>query len=246
MAYVSKSTSMLGFLCEAHVDNKGWSFVSDQVGMTKYILNTELGQKMKEKGLCYIRCLTDRDAYKNQDESVVYNHWQKSFGVETMEEVEVLAKERGLVCEWGVDPVNGEAGGRYLITKFYISAFEYCPATDSNIMYASVADDAMWFDAWPGVMELPNWQRPLKLTYGDDTEFTKEEFHQWVDAYDKFGAPIPWQTGDIAIVCNWRWAHGRPAYNLNSGERRQLGVMLGKAFDRVEHKDNKWPSLPGE
>lgn len=242
MAYVSKSTSTLAFLCEAHVTGKGWSFVSDQVGMTNYILNTDLGKKLKEKGVCYIRCLTDRDAYKDTDESVVYNHWQKSFGVETIEEVEALAKERGLECEWGTDPVNGARGGRYLITRFYVSAFEYCPATDTNLMYSSVADDAMWFDAWPGVMKLPNWQRPLKLTYGDGTEFTKEEFRTWVDVYDMFGVPIKWNTGDIAIVCNWRWAHGRPAYSLEDGEHRQLGVMLGDTFDRMGHLDDKWPT----
>lgn len=246
MAYVSKSTSMLAFLCEHHVDNKGWSFVSDQVGLTKHILTTPLGQKLKEKGLCYIRCLTDRDAYSNKDESIVYNHWQKSFGVDTVEEVEVLAKERGLKCEWGVDPVHGASGGRYLITRFYVSAFEYCPATDSNIMYASVADDAMWFDGWPGVKELPNYQRPLKLTFGDDTEFTQAEFREWVDCYDMYGAPIKWKTGDIAIVCNWRWAHGRPAYSLQGGERRQLGVMLGETFHRVQNLEGKWPELPVE
>lgn len=240
MAYVSKSTSMLGFLCESHVSGKGWTFVSDQIGLTKHILQTELGKKLKEKGLCYIRCLTDRDAYRDKDESTVYNHWQKSFGVESPEEVEILAKERGLVCQWGEDPTG--AGGRYLITRFYVSAFEYCPATDSNIMYASVADDAMWFDGWPGVKNMPNSHRPLKLTYGDDSEFTKEEFRQWVDIYDKFGVPIRWKTGDIAIVCNWRWAHGRPPYSLENKERRQLGVMLGATFDRIEAKDDKWPT----
>jgi hypothetical protein len=113
-------------------------------------------------------------------------------------------------------------------------------------MYSSVADDAMWFDAWPGVMELPNSHRPLKLTFGDDSEFTPAEFRQWVDVYDNFGVPIKWQTGDIAIVCNWRWAHGRPAYSLLEGERRQLGVMLGESFDRVQDRDDKWPALPIE
>lgn len=67
MAYVSKSTSMLAFLCEAHVPNKGWSFVSDQVGMTKYILTTAVGKKLKEKGLCYIRCLV-----RQYDTPIVY------------------------------------------------------------------------------------------------------------------------------------------------------------------------------
>lgn len=243
MAYVSKSTSMLAFLCEHHVANKGWSFVSDQVALTKYILATPFGQKLRDRGLCYIRCLTDRDAYLGQDESNVYNHWQKSFGVDTPEEVEVLARERGLRCEWGEDPVLGPGGGRYLVTRFYVSAFEYCPATDSNVMYSSVADDAMWFDGWPGLRALPNHQRPLKLTFGDDSEFSKAEFREWVDAYDLFGVPIKWRTGDVVVVCNWRWAHGRPAYSLEEGEQRQLGVMLGQTFNRVQHRDDKWPAL---
>lgn len=49
--------------------------MSDQVGVTDEILSTELGQKLKEKGVCYQRNLTDAEAYKGEDESSVYNHW---------------------------------------------------------------------------------------------------------------------------------------------------------------------------
>ena len=237
MAYVSKSTKMLGFCCQDAVPNKGWSFVSDQTSLTKEILQTPLGQKLKEKGICYVRCLTDRNVY-SANSAGVYNHWQRSFQTEDPEEAVARAAERGLVCEWGTDP-SGK-GGKYLVTKFYVSAFEYCPATNKNIMYSSVADDAMWFDTWPGVMEMPSAHRPLKLLFGDDSEFTREEFKEWVELYDKFGVPIKWEQGDIAVVCNWRWAHGRPAYSLEEGEKRTLGVILGETFDRVGALDDKW------
>ena len=83
-------------------------------------------------------------------------------------------------------------------------------------------------------------KRPLKLLFGDETEFTKEEFQQWVDLYDEFGVPLKWERGDIAIVCNWRWAHGRPGYSLENDERRELGVILGETFDRVGDIPDKW------
>jgi hypothetical protein len=61
-----------------------------------------------------------------------------------------------------------------------------------------------------------------------------------VDVYDRFGVPINWKTGDVAIVCNWRWAHGRPSIHLNSGEQRELGVLIGEPFNRVGDLDDKW------
>ena len=71
-------------------------------------------------------------------------------------------------------------------------------------------------------------QRPLKLTYGDGTEFTRDELAEFLEVYDLFGYPIKWAPGDIAVICNWRWAHGRPKIELEEGEVRELGVVLGK------------------
>jgi len=169
------------------------------------------------------------------------NHWQRSFGVETQEEVEVLAASRGLITEWGAN--------RYLKTRYYADAYEYFPEDDVNHFYASVADDAMWFDSWPGVRDLPTMptyadatmnERPLKITYGDDSEFTREELQEFVDVYDRHGMPLKWQRGDVAVMCNYRWSHGRPSYSLNDGEERILGVALGPQFDRVGQKAGKW------
>ena len=109
-----------------------------------------------------------------------------------------------------------------------------------NLLYASVADDGMWFDTWPKGMHLPYEDRPLKLTYGDLSEFTREEKELFVDVYDRFGVPIPWNTGDIAIVCNYRFAHGRPGIHLADGEERELGVLIGEPYERVGDLPDKW------
>jgi len=52
-----------------------------------------------------------------------------------------------------------------------------------------------------------------------------------VHIYDRFGIPIRWQDGDVAVVCNMRFAHGRPGVHLLPGEKRELGVMLGPLLE---------------
>ena len=232
MAYVSHSTRMLGFLCHKSVRDKGYTYVSDNVQATDAILETELGQKLKDLGICYHRNLTDRDHYSGTEEIGVYNHWQKSMLTEDADEAEALAKSRGLEVEWGPN--------RLLKTRYYISAYEYFPQLDRNLLYSSVADDGMWFDTWPNVMHLPYEERPLKLTYGDLSEFTRKDKELFVDVYDRFGVPIQWNTGDIAIVCNYRFAHGRPGIHLAENEERELGVLIGESYERVGDLPDKW------
>ncbi|MBV6656827.1 MAG: TauD/TfdA family dioxygenase [Devosiaceae bacterium] len=232
MAYVGHSTSMLGFLYKHATPGKGATFVSDNVRATEALLATPFGQKLKAHGLCYHRKLTDRDAYIGTDNAGVYNHWQKSMMTEDPAEAEAAARARGLETEWGPD--------RLLITRYTTSAFEYFPGLDRNLLFSSIADDSVWFDAWPKVMHLPHELRPLKLTFGNGEEITPAEVRQFIDVYDEFGMPIEWSQGDVAIVCNYRFAHGRPAIHLEPGEKRELGVMIGAAFERVEALPDKW------
>lgn len=232
MAYVGTSTTMLAFLCHKSIEGRGYTFVSENVGATDAILATDFGQKLKELGICYHRNLTDREAFAGVEEVGVYNHWQRSMLTEDPEEAARIAQSRGLEIEWGPN--------RLLKTRYYTSAFEYFPDLDRNLLFSSVADDGMWFDTWPTVQHLPYDERPLKLTFGDGSEMSQAEKKQFVDVYDQFGMPIEWRTGDIAVVCNYRFAHGRPSVYLDEGEERELGVLIGEAFDRVETLEDKW------
>lgn len=232
MAYVSHSTRMLGFLCRSAVTGKGQTYVSDNLQATDAILETELGRKLRDLGICYHRNLTDREHFEGTEQIGVYNHWQKSMLTNDPDEAVAMAESRGLEVEWGPN--------RLLKTRNYISAFEYFPPLDRNLLYSSVADDGMWFDTWPKVMHLPYEERPLKLTFGDLSEMTREEKQLFVDVYDRFGIPIEWNVGDIAIVCNYRFAHGRPGIHLQGKEQRELGVLIGEPYERIGDLPDKW------
>jgi hypothetical protein len=242
MTYKSHSVESLGFLCKHAVQRAGGvtgaTFVSDSVQAHDYILQTKLGQKLKEKGLCFLRRMTDAEAPAGSDtnSSAVYNHWQQSWMTNDPDEAVAAANKQGLQVEWLEDTKNG----RVMLTKYYKSAFEYVPFLDRNILVTSIADDGEWFDSWPGIMHVPQELRPLEMLFGDGEPFTLQEKQEWTDAYDLFGIPIPWQAGDVAVLCNMRFAHGRPGIELLSGEKRELGVMLGRFFERMETREDKW------
>jgi hypothetical protein len=87
---------------------------------------------------------------------------------------------------------------------------------------------------------LPYDERRLDLTCGNGSPLSVDELQQFVDAYDRFGMPIDWNVGDVAVMCNYQFAHGRPGIDLSDGEQRELGVVLGARFDRVGVLDDRW------
>lgn len=235
MAYMKESTEFVSFMCMQGTADpmRGATYIAENIGATRDLMNhpSGLGQKLAEKGLCYVRKLPDLKFFQDdpsRDQSLVYNFWQTSMLTEDPDEAVEVARRKGLECEWQDSPMFG----RYLVTKFPASCFEYDPYNDTNVLFASIADDYHWFDSWPGVMSLPHEERPLKLNFGDDEVFTREEKQIFTDVYGNNGIPLPWEQGDIGIICNYRQAHGRPAINLLPGEKREMGVVLGKMFPR--------------
>lgn len=253
MAYIGDTIKALGFCATDVLEPKegdplrGASYVSCNLRATDDVLKTEFGQKLKEKGVTYIRCLTDKTKYENNDqveegiEIGIYNHWQTSFMTDCKETAQKRAEEKGLEIEWGAD--------NYMKTKFTVSGFEYFPRLDRNLLYCAIADHGNWFDTWPGMLELPYMstfegttaaERPLAMTFGDGTEMTRSDFETFVAVYENNGIPLHWQKGDIAIICNYRYAHGRLGFDLEEGEKRELGVLLGEMYPRAQCKEGKW------
>jgi alpha-ketoglutarate-dependent taurine dioxygenase len=242
MAYNEHSMKNLAFCSIKAPAGKGDTYLSENMSVTAELMRTDLGRKLKDKGVCYIRCLTDREAYKGQgwkEGKPTYNHWQLSFFAETPEEAEEKAAECGLETEWCTDPVMADSS-RYLKTKLCTDAFEFCPDVGRNLLYSSIADNNMWFDTWKGVAEVPPEKRPLQMTFGDGSPFSLQELRQWVNLYDRSGIRVRWQTGDIVTFCNLRFAHGRPAFELHPGEERQIGVILGEKFQRIGSRPEAW------
>jgi len=242
MAYNNHSMENLAFCSVKTPLGKGDTYLSENTSVTEDILATEFGRKLKDLGVRYVRCMTDKEAYDGQgwaQGKAVYNHWQLSMGANDPEQAKANAEECGLSVEWVTDPLMPDSH-RYMKTSFVTSAFEYCPHVDRNVLFSSIADHNMWFDSWQGVDQVPPAKRPLQMTFGDGSPITLDELRLWTKLYAKGGTRVQWEVGDILAFCNYRFAHGRPAFDLRPYEERQVGVMLGKKFQRVGQLPDAW------
>ena len=120
MQYVNSSPKNITFLALSVPNNKenGATFISYNPNVTEDIVKTETGEKLTQKGVCYIRKLPDIEHFKNKklDQNIVYNFWQTSMNTHDKYKAEQIAISQGLKVEWEESPIFG----RYMITKFYI------------------------------------------------------------------------------------------------------------------------------
>ncbi|KAJ1480214.1 hypothetical protein T484DRAFT_1811446 [Baffinella frigidus] len=123
MEYLAESIESISFVAikMPKSPSSGATYISDTVATTKELLGTPLGQKMKAKGVCYVRKLPDlahfQDNPDTTDARLVFNYWQTCFETDDPGEAERIAKAKGLEVSWVDSPVFG----RYMLTKFYIS-----------------------------------------------------------------------------------------------------------------------------
>ena len=232
MAYMKTSVTNLAFMCTAAPKNGGNTFLSDNIVATSEIMKTPLGVDLLKYGIVYTRCLTDSTSAPTG--AGVYNHWQDSFETNDRAEAQRIAESRGLKILWGNDG--------YMKTTYAADAFEFFPLLGQNLLYTSVADDSIWFNSWPGFEKMPCFdnltdatpqERPLKMTLGNGREFTRLELQELINVYGKSSIRVDWEKGDIVIICNYRFAHGRPRHNTERDGEREIRVCLGPVFDRI-------------
>ena len=135
---------------------------------------------------------------------------------------------------------------------------EYKTAHDAERPLAITYGDGSEFTL-EGTVDMLSWTRKLKWTmmnrliFWCSTRRSSLNFHQFlvanfvpsdletfVKVYDDNGIPLHWQKGDIAVVCNYRFAHGRLGYELQPGEKRELGVILGEMYERSGNRSHAW------
>lgn len=247
---------------------QGQSWLSDGVMVTDEMRKTTLGKKLEKYGVCCIRNFTDADYFEdkagnwrdwkylmknrtdpdqypvNPGDQVYYNHWQQAFNTNDPKSAISKAKSQHFECSFK---------NNILHTKLFLDAYEHFPLLDKNILFFNVAEHGTWFDTHIGIDKLPHigcdevgseFHRPYKLVLGDMSEFSHEELEEWNEVYCKHGFQVGgeagMETGDISIFCNFRFAHGRPGYELEEGQKREIGVVIGKQFIRNGAKEGSW------
>ncbi|MEM7482389.1 MAG: TauD/TfdA family dioxygenase [Acidobacteriota bacterium] len=145
--------------------------------------------------------------------------WQEVFQTESREEVEDYCRGNAIELEW-------KAGDR-LRTRQHRPAIRRHPVTDEEIWFnhalffhTSSLDSEMRRTL---LADLGEEGLPYATYYGDGSPIEPEVTAAIRQAYEQETIAFPWQTGDVLMLDNLCFAHGRRPYR---GERQVVVAMM--------------------
>lgn len=206
---------MLG--CVAAPQRKGQTIFADNKGLTEDLLKSEVGQKFMHHGVRYYRNYYNKSI--SQQASTGLHSWQDAFGTQKRQDVENTLKHYDIdMIQW-LD--NGALRFSYLKP-----AYEWDDISKENLSFLSTGNHGYWFRNWHPFCDLPNKARPHHLTFGNGEELTEEDLKIITDITIDHSLEHHWQAGDLVVLDNLRFTHGRKPFKLEAGEKREIYVAM--------------------
>ncbi|RBQ20688.1 TauD/TfdA family dioxygenase [Spongiactinospora rosea] len=207
MSYTASWPSTLFLTCLVPAAEGGETPVADSARVHSR-LPAETRERFERDGVMYVR---------NFGHGLDLS-WQEVFQTEDRDEVDAYCANNGIQVEW--------LGGERLRTRHVVQATITSRATGERVWF----NQAHLFH----VSSLPEGVRrellesfaedelPRNAMYGDGSPLDPEHLAQIRAAYDAEEIALPWRTGDVMIVDNEQFSHGRRPY---SGARKVLVAM---------------------
>jgi hypothetical protein len=204
-AYADEWPMRLGFVCMTPAPIGGETPIGDSRNIYKSIPD-EIKEEFKAKKIKYIRNYGDIDL-----------PWQEVFGTDVKAEVENFCNARNIQFEW----INGQ-----LRTQQVNQAIKKHPVTGDKIWFNQA--HLFHHSALPKKTEesllslLTINNLPRHVTFGDGTEIDVEYLNIIRDAFQSNLIKFKWEKGDIMLLDNMLWTHGRDPFQ---GARKTLVGM---------------------
>jgi hypothetical protein len=142
--------------------------------------------------------------------------WQTAFGTEDKDEVLEIGKRNGLEVEWRADgtlrtaqqaqgAVNGPNGALWFNQAHLFHPCQL-PAKTRQALVAALGADGL----------------PRNAVFGDGEPIPDATIERILVVLTQHTESIDWQEGDLSIIDNMRWMHGRSPF---TGSRKVLAAM---------------------
>lgn len=208
MAYSCSWPTKIAFFCQKAAIEGGETPIADSSKLLKR-LSPEIVNQFEKKKVLYVR---------NYGEGLDLT-WQNVFQTEQKTLVEAYCRQQGIHWEW-------KEGDR-------LKTWQVCQATAVHPQ----TGDKIWFNQAhlfhisslePNIRDLflSEYQRedlPRNAYYGDGTAIDDQIIAEINHCYQQETIMFPWQSGDILLLDNMRFSHGRMPY---VGQRK---VVVGMA-----------------
>jgi len=233
MSYNPVMPKYLSLTClESPHNGTGATMFSDNVSITKKMLKTKLGQKLKNLGIRHYRRLHS-DMDKTYPDAVKYSSWQVSYETNSKEKVEEYLRKSNQIFSWGKNDMLSIINPQ--------EAYMYYEKTDSNLLFFGPSNHASMFDSYSvDFQKLDDDLRAFTLKFGDDSEFTNDEVLELHKFFDEDSYQCFYEEGEMMIIDNMMWQHGRLPFAVAPGKTRNIAVTLGDKYFPDKSRDDKW------
>jgi len=206
-SYTNNWAMKLGFMCLVPAHTGGETPICDSRVVYEKIPNL-IRDKFEEKGVLYARTYSDIDL-----------PWSEVFQTNNKSDVESYCIENDISWEWLSD------GG--LKTKQINQAVAIHPKTgdkvwfnQAHLFHVSALPENIRTD----ILSLRGEDNlPRNTYYGDGAAITDDDLNVIKKIYDENKISFDWQKGDLMLLDNMLFTHGRSAFQ---GERK---VLVGMA-----------------
>jgi alpha-ketoglutarate-dependent taurine dioxygenase len=202
-SYSTTWNQIIAFFCLQPPAEGGETPIADERRILAS-LPEECLARFREKGIRYIR---------NTMPGVGLN-WQTIYQTKDKSVAEAFLREKKMQYEWVSDD--------HLRTSWILPAFHNHPVTNNPLWF-----NHMYFGHKslydPVILDfLGETNLPFATYYGDGTEVEEEVIQAMKAAYEKHKIIFKWQQGDLLLMDNMLFSHGR---NPFMGDRKILVAM---------------------
>ena len=205
----------IAFCCVQPAEQGGETPVVDSCAVYREI-EASLRDELDEKGVAYIRNFR----------SGIGLSWQSVFRTDDREEVDRYCQAHGIDAEWSAKGHLRTVAVRPAVIAHPFTGEPSLFAQPQHWHPACLDPDARQaLERTAATVGLPR-----DCTFGDGSPIDDDAMLHMLDVYRRNQVVFPWRPGDLLVLDNVLWAHGRNPYK----GRRTILVAMGSMYSYAD------------